>query len=312
MRETGRYTFIDWFTQGYIALVGALVLVWHGRAVPSWPLLVAAHALALGLIHGLIRWQAARPRSGLLDLLRHFYPLLLFTPFYCETGALNHMFVPGFLDPAFIRLEAHLFGGQPSLALMAWLPYPAVSETLYAAYFSYYLMIAGVGLALYLRSREQFFHYVSVLSFVTYACFFTYIFLPVIGPRVFFPQFSHYPLPADLRPAVAPDFPPAVQAGPFYHLMAWIYRSMEAPGAAFPSSHVAVAICTVCFSFLYLRPIRWVHLAAVFLVCGATVYCRYHYAVDVLAGALAAAGLIPVGNWLYFRFRQPAAQMSRS
>jgi len=42
------------------------------------------------------------------------------------------------------------------------------------------------------------------------------------------------------------------------------------------------------------------------------VYCRYHYAVDVLAGALAAAGLIPVGNWLYFRFRQPAAQMSRS
>ena len=31
----------------------------------------------------------------------------------------------------------------------------------------------------------------------------------------------------------------------------------EAPGAGFPSSHVAVALCTVYFSFRYLRPIRY-------------------------------------------------------
>jgi len=312
MKETGQYTFIDYVTQGYVALVGALVLFGHGVAVPSWPLLVAGHVAAIGLIHALIRLQAAHPGSGVLDILRHFYPLLLFTPFYCETGALNHMFFSGFLDPSFIRLEARIFGFQPSLAFMDWLPYPAVSELFYAAYFSYYLMIAGVGLALFFRSREEFFHYVSVISFVTYVCFLTYIFLPVIGPRIFFRGITDYSLPADLQPAVAPVFPEAVQAGPFYHLMAWIYRSLEAPGAAFPSSHVAIAICTVCFSFLYLRRVRWLHLAGVILVCGATVYCRYHYAVDVAAGALTAAVLIPAGNWLYFKFRKPAAQASRS
>jgi membrane-associated phospholipid phosphatase len=34
----------------------------------------------------------------------------------------------------------------------------------------------------------------------------------------------------------------------------------------------------------------------------ATVYCRYHYVADVIAGALAAALLIPLGNWLHGRF----------
>jgi membrane-associated phospholipid phosphatase len=35
----------------------------------------------------------------------------------------------------------------------------------------------------------------------------------------------------------------------------------------------------------------------------ATIYCRYHYAVDVIAGGLTAAVLIPIGNRLYFKFR---------
>jgi membrane-associated phospholipid phosphatase len=86
--------------------------------------------------------------------------------------------------------------------------------------------------------------------------------------------------------------------------MGWVYHTFEAPGAAFPSSHVAVAIGTVCFSFRYLRSIRWSHLVIVVLLCLATIYCRYHYAVDVLAGGLTAAVLVPLGNRLYFKFRK--------
>ena len=84
--------------------------------------------------------------------------------------------------------------------------------------------------------------------------------------------------------------------------MAWIYHWFEAPGAAWPSSHVAVAVCTVVFSFRYLRPIRYVHLALAILLCFATVYCRYHYGIDVIAGLLMAAVVIPWGNRLYFKF----------
>jgi membrane-associated phospholipid phosphatase len=205
-----------------------------------------------------------------------------------------------------IRLEARIFGLQPSLALMDRLPYPAVSEVLYAAYFSYYLMIAGVGLALFFRNRAQFFHYVSVVSFVFYVCYFIFIFTPVVGPRIFFREFGDHPLPSDVTPPQPPGFPAAVRAGPLFHVMAWIYKEFEEPGASFPSSHVAIAITTVFFSFLYLRRIRWLHFTVMILLCIATVYCRYHYVVDVLAGVLAAAALIPLGNGLYRRLGNPA------
>jgi membrane-associated phospholipid phosphatase len=297
------YTFIDYATQGYMALVGLIVLCLHGRSIPFWPLLLAAHVIGIALVHALIRLHAARPSNRVLDWLRHFYPMLLYAGFYRETGELNHVLVAGFLDSFFIRLEARIFGFQPSLAFMDSLPCPAVSELFYAAYFSYYVMVGGVGLALFYRNREQFFHYLSVISFLFYVCYLIYIFMPVEGPRIFFREIPGYQLPADIQPLVAPAFPAAVKGGFFYRIMAWIYRAFEAPGAAFPSSHVAVAIGTVCFSFRYLRAIRWPHLVVVVLLCLATIYCRYHYVVDVVAGGLTAAVLIPLGNRLYFKFR---------
>lgn len=311
MSRLRAYTFVDVCTQAYLALVGLIVLCGQGRASPVWPLLLAGHGAVMGLVHALVRSQSGPGHNGVLGFIRHFYPVLLYAPFYCETGILNHVAVAGYLDPNFIHLEGSIFGLQPSLAFMAWLPSPAVSEVLYAAYFSYYIMIGGVGLALFLRNREELFHYLSIVSFVFYACYLTYIFVPVIGPRIFFREISHYRLPLELQPAVAPTFPAAIQTGPFFHIMAWIYQRFEAPGAAFPSSHVAIAIATVYFSFLYLRPIRWPHFAVMLLLCAATVYCRYHYVVDVAGGALTAAVLIPVGNRLYFKFQRGGADRAR-
>jgi membrane-associated phospholipid phosphatase len=88
--------------------------------------------------------------------------------------------------------------------------------------------------------------------------------------------------------------------------MAVIYEHFESPGAAFPSSHVAIALVTVYFSFRYLRAIRWAHLIVAILLCVSTVYCRYHYAVDVPAGVLMTALFLPLGNWLYARYGKSA------
>ena len=308
----GHYTFVDYVTQGYLALVGLIILCLRGHAVAYWPLLLAAHGVGIALVHALIQSYAAHPRNRALDFFRHFYPVLLYAGLYRETAALNHGLVSGFLDPFFIRLEGRIFGLQPSLAFMDRLPYVGVSELFYAAYFSYYLMIGGVGLALFVRNRRHFFHYVSVISFAFYVCYLVFIFMPVAGPPIFFEEISGYRLPADVQPAVPPVFPEAITAGPFYRIMALIYRMFEGPGAAFPSSHVVIAIATVFFSFRYLRPIRWPHFAVVILLCLATVYCRYHYAVDVVAGVLTAAVLIPLGNWLYFKFSKDAQTEFRS
>lgn len=305
------YTFVDYATQAYIGLVGLLVLLFHNGTVPAWPWFVAGHAAGLALIHWLVTGnKKAQDKLGrtmlggygwkALDFLRHFYPVILYTGLFCETAALNRMFFKDYLDPIVIRWDQRMFGSQPSVVLMQKMPWLPVSELLYAAYFSYYVMIVGVGIALFLRDRRQFFHYVSVVSFVFYACYLIYVFVPVIGPMTFFHRAGDYALPPEMQMLAGTDsYPNSVQAGLFYKLMTWIYRVFEAPGAAIPSSHIAVALCTVWFSFRYLPRIRYPHLVAAILLCIATVYCRYHYALDVITGVAAAAVLIPLGNCLY-------------
>ena len=303
-----RYTFIDYTTQAYIALIALLILFFHNQSIPGWPWLLAAHAVGMGAVHWLVQTRARHPENCVLNFVRHFYPVMLYLAFYRETGELNHLFACEFLDSFFIRLDERIFGGQPSISFMPHMPYWPVSEIFFAAYFSYYVMIVVLAIALFMRDRGQFFHYVSVLSFIFYVCYLVYIFMPVIGPRIFHLVVNGYSLPPDVQPAVLPDFPATLKAGPFFRLMSWLYDIFEAPGAAFPSSHVAAAIGMLYFSSRYLPRIRIGHSIVVVLLCLATVYCRYHYAVDVIAGILAAALLIPIGNWLYFQFRCPQAE----
>jgi len=304
------YLFIDYVTQGYVLVVGTLVLLFHNQTVPGWGWLIGAHVSLLFLIHLLVRAGGRGRGGGVVDFLRHFYPVLLYAAFYRESGMLSQMFVPGYQDPVVILWEQALFGGQPSMQFMARLPWLPLSELFYAAYFSYYVMIAGVGLALFFRRREAFFHYVSVLSFVFFVCYLIYIFLPVIGPRIFSRSLGGFTLPPAIQALVAPDvlpFPHQVTRGPFFRIMAFIYEVFEAPGAALPSSHVAASICTVWFSFRYRLRIRYVHLVMVVLLCFSTIYCRYHYVIDVLAGLLTVAVLVPLGNWLFSRYHEPQA-----
>jgi len=123
-----RYVFVDYITQGYLALVALLIVLFHGSTVPTWPALVALHIALLGVIHWLIVRGSRPTPAAKLAFLRHFYPVLLYAGFFAETGWLNQMFVRGYLDPVVIEWEQRLFGCQPSLVLMQKLPYLLVSE----------------------------------------------------------------------------------------------------------------------------------------------------------------------------------------
>lgn len=303
------YTFVDYATQAYQGLVCALVGAFHNATTPHWRWVVIAHVFGMLITHCFVVWHAQATRNRFVSFLRHFYPVLFYVWFFTETGRINRMFFAYYLDPALIRWEETLLGFQPSVVFMERLPFIWVSEAFYASYFSYYVMIFGVGLALYLRSKAQFFHYISVVSFVFYVCYTLYIALPVIGPRVFFREVHGYSLPDELQAhAPAETYPHAVKAGAFFKIMAWIYATFESPGAAMPSSHVAIALTTVYFSFRYLPRIRFIHAFVAAMLCLSTIYCRYHYALDVVAGAAAMAALVPLGNWLFARFNIRADQ----
>lgn len=98
---------------------------------------------------------------------------------------------------------------------------------------------------------------------------------PVHGPHVVYPLL---------------DLPNQMGIG--RSLNVWILDNMDIPTSVFPSGHVAVAFSA---AFGMLRAVRrhprlWAPVFGVaILVYVATVYCRYHYAVDGLA-SIAVAG----------------------
>ncbi|HAB16501.1 MAG TPA: phosphatase PAP2 family protein [Verrucomicrobiota bacterium] len=296
------YRFVDWITQIFLGVVALLAMVWHRTESPEWLYLVGAHVGTMLVIHTLVRADVRVGSARVIRLLREVYPILLYTFFFRETELINALSGWARLDPNFIEFEQRLFGFQPSVESMAAAPSVWLSELFFASYFSYYLMVAGLGGWLLWRNPPAFRHFVAVVSFVFYVCYLTYMFVPVVGPRLMFRDTPERALYSTLHEgALPPDPPESVQQGPFFGIMKLIYRNFEANSAAFPSSHVAVALTTLWFSWRYVRPIRWLHAGVAALLCLSTVYCRYHYAVDVPAGILTALILVPIGNWLFRR-----------
>ena len=273
MKSSG-FNIIDRCTFGYNVLVVCLILLFHSR-IPDWPLRLLPNVAMMAVV--LLMVYALRERTAVVArLARYLYPTVLFAAMYSQTGTINHIVFPEFLDPLFQRMEAGLFGVQPAVMLAQWFPQLWLAEYLHFAYFSYYLLFVGLGAFLYLRRPPaQFFDYMFALCATMYTCYVIFILLPVIGARSF-------------------NLDDAPGNGPFTAVMNVIYRHGEIEGAAFPSSHVAIAAVVLYYAFRYARPSVWVLGPVIVSLMVATVYCRYHYAVDVLAGLALAAALIPL------------------
>lgn len=240
----------------------------------GWQLLVLGHLGAALLATGRPPFRPAvtalrRRLPALQGFVADWYPLLLIPILYGELEPLNRAIFGGqYFDELILRWEEILFGGQPSQALAAAFPSLLLSETLHAAYLSYYLIIFGPPLYLYLRGRrEEFRQAVFALMLVFFLHYLFFIYFPVQGPRYLFP---------------APGG--VVASGFFYQLAHRILEAGSSQGAAFPSSHVGVAFAQAALAVRFLpRTAPLLFVAATALSMGA-IYGGFHYATDAVAG----------------------------
>jgi membrane-associated phospholipid phosphatase len=72
---------------------------------------------------------------------------------------------------------------------------------------------------------------------------------------------------------------------------------------AFPSGHTAIALTVLYLAFRYVRKLGWIWLTPVILLVVATVYCRYHYVVDVIGGIILTIVTLAAGE-LYYKLRE--------
>jgi membrane-associated phospholipid phosphatase len=237
----------------YLSSIGALFLV--SRARPSGAAMTA-HFGVLAFV-ALATWLPRTPAR-----LRRWAPMLTLLFLYA-VGHTNTR------DLIVIGWEQSLFGGQPSVAWAARFPSQALSELLHLAYIAYYPIIFAVPALLEVRKRRDDFDaavFVLLLTFL--ACFLAYAVFPVAGPRYVWPA------------------APAAHDGPVRTFTNWLLESRSSRGTAFPSSHVAVATAQCVIATRYFGQ-RGALLAIPVVLLGlGAVYGGYHYAIDVLAGAL--------------------------
>ena len=240
---------------------------------------VAAHVVAM-LVMGRAAW---REGTGLLRTILDHAPLALIPWMYAELPQLMQGAGAAYSDALVQGWEAALFGTSPAQAMAVMLPWQWVSEPLHLAYFSYYALIYVPPLVLYLQGRRTEFLEMSFAVLGTFAvCFAVFAVFPVQGPRYLWDS------------AAVPD-------GPVRGVVLAVLEAGSSRGAAFPSSHVAVAVVQSVLSLRAGLRHGWlVALLTVGLAMGA-VYGGFHYAIDALAGGLLGLGAVAVALAVYPR-----------
>ena len=261
-----------------LGLAGLYLLVTAPTLLPGpW---TTGHVVLAGLhftVCALCLQQARGPED--LGWLSSWAALILIPLFYTEIALLNQSFGAGYHDSLVLSWEGFLFG-SPATELAGKYPYPLLSESLHLAYFSYYPTVYIPPLILFFSRRHEAFQTTVVTLLATASvCFVFFVYFPFQCALYFGP-------------------PESIPEGPIRALTLFILENGSSRGAAFPSSHMAMTVCQAMVQLRYQPPIGiLVTLISVGVGVGA-VYGGFHYAIDMLAGAV--VGLVVGGITLTY------------
>jgi membrane-associated phospholipid phosphatase len=280
---------IDIITLAYCGWILALMAIGINRVIDAH-VQIPIYLSVVGLILLMALWHrnldAIRyPRlyKG-LRLLRALYPILLFEHFFTSGYAFNRILFTEWLDPFFMNIDQAIFGYLPSMEWGIHYDHWLISELFHFAYFCYYPMIIGLPLYLYFKNPKGFKEIIFNLCFVFYLCYFVFSLIPVIGGR-----YLHE----------AMELTRLYRAGPFTHIMVYIYRNTHHLGGAFPSSHVAIALVLTIGALRYVRPLGYLFVIISVFLSLATVYCHYHWFIDAVMGVFAGLGGYYLANYTH-------------
>ena len=287
----------DKIVVAYLAIIGALILLFAFR-VPLWWMLVPAHCIAIGETWLIGRWLGESAASSsdpsaagvfkkrrLRRFFRSWYPLFLIPLTYKELSYLIPRIHPTDLDWQLEAIDIRLFGVNPTLWLER-VTYPALSEIFQIAYTSYYILPVVLGIMIWLKNPKAFGFHVYLIVLAFYLSYLGYISVPAIGPRfILAGQFSK-PLGGLLL------------AEPIRRMLD---HAEGITRDCFPSGHTELTMVVLYSAWRFHRPsFGWMLPVGTALII-ATVYLRYHYVVDVLAGVLLALLIMAVARPLYAR-----------
>jgi membrane-associated phospholipid phosphatase len=278
--DTGFWA-VDKLILAYFAASTVLLLGWWSR-IPSAPGLLVWHLAAAALLLVEIRVPNVTSR-----VFRFWYPLPYVGACYKEMA----LFIPAIrdtdADQALARLDFRLWGANPTVWLER-IQTPVLTEFLQIVYTLFIPAVLFVAYLLWKQGRRAEFRYYAFLIALGFLVSYVgYLLVPARGPRFLLAHLQHVPLRG-----------------------LWLFNGMQssldrlesAHYDCFPSGHTELTVLAWWGSRMVSKRLFRIYSFYTPLIIFATVYLRYHYSVDLLAGAALAFVLILAAPAMYVKF----------
>jgi len=263
-------------------LCAVTLLLWRRLADPGEILL--RYAL-MGAFVAIVVFVTQRPERlpRALSVVVDFYPAA-FIPFVFESlGPLIPAAMGEARDDLLIALDRAILGEDVTVLLQPYVT-PSWAAFFYVAYATYYFLPLVLGGFLWSRDvalARRFIFTLSVCFYVSYAGYFT---IPAYGPRTALAERHTVPL----------------ETSPVARAISRTINELEHTKLdVFPSGHTMITVAVLVVAWKRMRKLFWFLLPVALLLIFSTMYCRYHYVVDVLAGIVLALVTVPLGDRLY-------------
>ena len=222
------------------------------------------------------------------EIVRDWFPfLVILLMYYSLWGEATHLLVTKDRDTVLIALDQRLFGFQASVALQRIVSAP-LTAWMQFAYVFHIWNIPLVACFIYLyRPRVRFREMMCGLVVISFLGVLGYLLVPAIGPmytlREQYTVGLSQPLEMFNRQMDFMDY-------------ARIQRDV------FPSLHVGISFVVWLYAYRNSRRLFWILMPLVLSLWVSTVYLRFHYLVDCVAGFILAPASFALANWLFARF----------
>jgi len=268
------------FCAGHAVLIVLIVLIAKSLPISPSPLRLLTQSVGLS--------ESRSLRLAIATLIRGWYPVALIPITYKELSYLIPFIHPRDFDAALAGIDHRFLGVHPTVWLER-LTWPPLTEILQLTYSTYYFLPLVLGVALWRRgSRETFHFWVFIVVLGFYLSYLGYIAVPAIGPR-FLPSI------------VEAQTIPLTGVWLFQPVREMLDRAEGITRDCFPSGHTELTLLVLIYARVFHRKVFWWLLPLGTGVIVSTVYLRYHYVIDVAAGALLAGAIVMIAKPLYRR-----------
>lgn len=262
-----------WLTIFYFAVWSGIILFYFKR-IPQAGVFLILHVTGMMVSFFL---SGIQPSFRIVRILRDWYPAFLLPLFFTALHYLIPAIHPAHIDFELIQIDRMITGNDPTVWVDRFY-HPMLTEIFQFSYSTFYILPLFVLLPLYKSGQKsEFRHDAFIVLIAFYFSYVCYLIFPALGPRFFLAHLHTTPL----------------DGYKVFHFFNATLNGLEnIQWDAFPSAHVAITLLVAYFAFLHFKRIFYFLSPIILSLVLSTIYLRYHYLIDVLAGFVIVAVLI--------------------